>query len=109
MNTEPIFGRDGQPLGEMDASIVRGNSSGALAFGILSLLFAGSGILGLIFANIARSKAKTVLFRAEVGKAKAGSVLGTIGLVFSIISLVGGIIAAIIMVIAMNTSFSYGF
>ena len=66
------------------------NASKALTFGILSLAFAGTGILGLIFAIIGMGKAKA--FAAETGevtgKAKAGKILSIFGLIGSIIVLV---------------------
>ena len=66
------------------------SSTPALVFGILSLAFSESGLLAIIFGAIARSKAKNYLAANGVldGKAKAGKILGTIGLVFGIISLV---------------------
>ena len=66
------------------------NAGSALPFGILSLVFCGSGILGLIFAIIGKKKAKA--YAAEVGqldgKAKVGSILATVGLILSIIMMV---------------------
>ena len=73
-------------------------SSGSLTFGILGLVFAESGILGIIFSAIGLSKAKKYAAEAGelTGKAKTGKILATLGLVFSIISLVCIIIIAIV-------------
>jgi len=73
-------------------------SSGTLTFGILGLVFCGSGILGLIFSIIGLSKAKKYAAEAGelTGKAKTGKILATLGLVFSIIAIVCWIIVAIV-------------
>lgn len=73
-------------------------SQNSLIFGILGLVFCESGILGIIFSAIGLSNAKK--YAAEAGeltcKAKTGKILATLGLVFSIISLVCIIIFAIL-------------
>ena len=84
-------------------------SSGSLTFGILGLVFCGSGILGLIFSAIGLSKAKK--YAAEVGalegKAKTGKILATLGLVFSIIALIIWIIFSIVSACAGNALKQY--
>ena len=74
-------------------------SSGSLTFGILGLVFCGSGILGLIFSIIGMSKAKKYAAEAGelTGKAKTGKILATLGLVFSIIAIVIWVICIIVM------------
>lgn len=73
-------------------------SSGTLTFGILGLVFCGSGILGLIFSIIGMSKAKKYAAEAGelTGKAKTGKILATLGLVFSIIAIVIWVICLIV-------------
>ena len=78
------------------------NSTKPLVFGILALALCETGILGIIFGAIATSNAKK--FAAANGgvldgKAKTGKILGTLGLVFGIISLVGIVIYAIVFAI----------
>ena len=74
------------------------SSTPALVFGILSLAFFDTGILGIIFGAIARSKAKQYLAANGVldGKAKTGNILGTIGLVLGIIC----VVVVVILIIA---------
>ena len=66
-------------------------ASKSLTFGILSLVFGG--ILGIIFAGIARNNA--VFYQEQIGelagKVKVGHTLGTVGLILSIISTVLGV------------------
>lgn len=61
-----------------------------LTWGIVSLIFAETGLLGLIFAIVGKNKVKA--FKATgamlTGKAKVGSILSTIALILSIIMLV---------------------
>ncbi len=73
-------------------------STQSLVFGILGLVFCESGILGIIFSAIGLSKAKKYAAEAGelTGKAKTGKILATLGLVFSIIAIVCGIIVAIV-------------
>ena len=76
------------------------SSTPALVFGILALALCDTGILGIIFGAIARSKASQYLAAYGVydGKAKTGRVLGTIGLVLGIISLVIYVFAVIVII-----------
>ena len=62
------------------------NASKALTFGILSLVFSWTGILGLIFAIVGMKKAKAYAAETGVlaGKAKVGKILSIIGLIGSI-------------------------
>ena len=61
-----------------------------LTWGIVSLIFAETGLLGLIFAIVGKNKVKA--FKATgamlTGKAKVGSILSTVALILSIIMLV---------------------
>ncbi len=75
------------------------NSTKPLVFGILALVLCESGILGIIFGAIAISNAKKYAAAnggVLDGKAKTGKILGTLGLVFGIISLVVIVIASIV-------------
>lgn len=84
-------------------------ASGSLTFGILGLIFCESGLLGIIFSAIGLSKAKKYAAEAGelTGKAKTGKILATLGLVFSIISLVCIIIIAIVSAVAGNALKQY--
>ena len=76
-----------------------GPSQGSvLTFGILSLALCGSAILGLIFGIICKSKAKAyIAAHGQLeGSAKPGNILGTIGLIISIIMIVIYIILIIV-------------
>ena len=68
-------------------------ASASLVMGILSLVL-GGGILGIIFGAIANSKASLYVAATGVlsGKAKAGKLMGTIGLILSILGLVAMVI-----------------
>lgn len=61
--------------------------AGTLTWGILSLVFAETGLLGLIFAIIGKNKAKKHIAAGNqlVGADKVGSILSTVGLILSII------------------------
>ena len=68
--------------------------------GLLSLIFAG--LIGLILAIVNKSKVKAYQAAGGqlTGKAKAGSILGTLGLVFSIIALITSVIYIIVLIAA---------
>lgn len=88
---QPQYGQPYAAPGAVDP-VAESLSKSALTFGILSLVF--SGILGIIFASIALSKAKTYAASYPLaGRAKVGKILGTIGLIVSIVALVVMIIA----------------
>lgn len=66
-------------------------STQSLVFGILSLALADTGILGIIFGAIGKSRAKAFAEQNDgvlTGKAKVGSILAKLGFVFGIICLV---------------------
>lgn len=71
------------------ADVPVGKSVKALVFGVLSLCFFYVPILGIIFANIARSTGAAILSMnprgAARGLAKAGRITGTVGLPLSIV------------------------
>ena len=66
------------------------DAGSAFTFGLLSLIFCGTGILGLIFAIVSKNKLKAYLAEGGVlaGKAKAAKILSTLGLIFSIFMMV---------------------
>lgn len=68
-----------------------------MVLGILSLVFCG--LVGLILAIVAKSKVKNYerQFGPATGKAKVGKILSTLGLVFSIIAIVGSVIYMIVI------------
>ena len=72
--------------------------SPCLVLGILSLVF--SGIVGFILSIVGKSKVRRYeqQFGPATGKAKAGKILCTLGLVFSIIAIVFSIVAVIIII-----------
>ena len=72
-----------------------------LTWGILGLAFSEIPILGLIFSIIARVKCGNYarLYGRYTGKAKVGSTLATLGLVFSIIFTVA---IAIVIIVAIS-------
>ena len=69
-----------------------------MVLGILSLVF--SGLVGLILAIVGKSKVRSYeqQFGPATGKAKAGKILTTLGMVFSIIALVFSIIYMIVII-----------
>ena len=81
-------------------------STQSLVFGILSLVATSTGLLGVIFGAIGKSKAKAFAAANDgvlVGKAKAGKILSTLGLVFGIIALV--CLALVIVLCITNPDF----
>lgn len=71
-----------------------------LTWGILGLAFSGVFILGLIFSIVGKNKAKAyVAAHGQLeGAAKAGGILSTLGLIFSIIATVAWIIWVIAII-----------
>ena len=80
-----------------------------MTMGILSIVLGG--IFGVIFGLIAKSKAKQYLIitGALDGKAKAGMIMGTIGLILGILSCVFFALVAFlsILIILSETVFYY--
>lgn len=78
------------------------NATPILITGILALALCETGIGGLICAIICLSKLKKFQAAGGVvaGKAKIGKILGTIGLIFSIIAIVSYCISAFIGIIS---------
>lgn len=83
-------------------------------FGLLAVIFCGSGLLGLIFAIIAKKKIKNYVAAGGqlTGRAKAGSIMATIGLIVSIVMTVIWLIyiiifAAFIGSVSSSTSYNY--
>lgn len=73
----------------------KGRATGSLVCGILSLVFAWGGILGIVLSIIAISlgvSAKNVLPVGLAGSAKAGMICGIIGLIVNIIAMIGSAI-----------------
>ena len=77
------------------------NATPILITGILALALCGTGIGGLICAIICLSKVKKFQAAGGVlaGKAKVGKILGTLGLVFSIIAIVSYCISFVVGII----------
>ena len=75
--------------------------------GLLSLIFAG--LVGLILAIVNKKKVKeyTATGAQLTGKAKAGSILGNLGLVFSIIALVTIVIYFFVIIIGLIAGGTY--
>lgn len=73
------------------------SSKSILTWGIVAMIFCESGILGLIFAIVAKNKSKAFVANGNAleGKAKVGSILATVALVISIICLVIYIISGV--------------
>ena len=86
-----------QPVPTQPASL----AGSCLTWGILGLAFSEIPILGLIFSIIARVKCGNYarLYGRYTGKAKVGSTLATLGLVFSIIFTVA---IAIVIIVAIS-------
>lgn len=78
------------------------SSQSVLTWGIVSIIFAESGLLGLVFAIIGRNKAKKFVANGNElsGKAKVGSILSLIALILSIIMLVVWVIYGAIFGVA---------
>ncbi len=78
-------------------------SKQSLIFGIISLVLAEGGILGIIFGAIGKAKAKAFAAQNEgivTGKAKVGKILSTLGLVFGIIMTIFWVIYIIVIAAA---------
>lgn len=78
------------------------NSTPILITGILALALCWTGIGGLICAIICMNKVKQFQAAGGVlaGKAKVGKILGTLGLVFSILYMVFWVIYFIVVIVA---------
>ena len=85
-------------------------STQSLVFGIISLVLAEGGILGIIFGAIGKAKAKAFAEQnggVVTGKAKVGKILSTLGLVFGIIMTVFLVIYVILIAVgAANGAFN---
>ena len=85
-------------------------STQSLVFGIISLVLAEGGILGIIFGAIGKAKAKAFAEQnggVVTGKAKVGKILSTLGLVFGIIMTVFWVIYVILIAVgAANGAFN---
>ncbi|MCR4682163.1 MAG: zinc ribbon domain-containing protein [Clostridiales bacterium] len=66
------------------------NTTPALVMAIMSLVFCGSGLLGLIFAIVAKNKVRSCVAAGAPlsGKLKAAKILAGFGLAFSIIMMI---------------------
>ena len=82
-----------------------------LTWGILGLAFSEIPILGIIFSIIARVKCGNYarLYGHYTGKAKVGSTLATLGLVFSIIFTVAITIGIIVAISEANSAYSHAY
>ncbi|MBQ5487369.1 MAG: hypothetical protein IIT70_00740, partial [Clostridia bacterium] len=83
---------------------------------ILSIVATSTGLLGIIFGAIGKSKAKAFAAANDgvlVGKAKVGKILSTLGFVFGIIAFVFVIILVVLCItnpeIRQAVSAEYGF
>ena len=87
-----------QPVVNNDPAL---NATPILITGILALALCATGIGGLICAIICMSKVKAYQAAGGVisGKAKVGKILGTVGLIFSILYIVFWAIYTIVVVI----------
>lgn len=72
----------------------------SFTWSIISMFFCGSGLLGLIFAIVARSKAKNLLSigAEEVAMVKASNNLSKIALIVSIVMMVLAVLSLIIII-----------
>ena len=88
--TQPIYGYQEDPAERAQAKSV-------LTFGILSIAFSWLfAILGVVFGGIALSKASGYAARYPLtGKAKAGKILGIIGMAVGILNGILGVILVI--------------
>ena len=86
-------------------------SKSCLIFGILAIAFGSSfylSFLGIVFGAIARSKAKTYMMSYPLlGRAKVGSILGTIGFILGIVLTVFFVIWLIIVIAAAGSVYYY--
>ncbi len=76
--------------------------SQVLTMGILSLVFCGSGILGIIFGALGKKKAKAYVAEngGTVGQVKAGSIMSNIGFIIGIVMTVIWVIYIIVAIAA---------
>lgn len=72
----------------------------SFTWSIISMFFCGSGLLGLIFAIVARSKAKNLLNvgAEEAAMVKASNNLSKIALIISIVMMVLAVLSLIIII-----------
>lgn len=87
-------------------------ASSALTMGILSLVFTCTfflSFLGIIFGAIGKSRAKqfALLNGVPAGKAKVGSILSTIGLIFGIILTVIVFLYVVLIIFILETNFAF--
>ena len=96
---QPAYQQPAQPVYQqpqpayqqpMYAQPVAGPQPSTLVWGILSLVFCESGLLGLIFAIIGRKKGKAYIAQGGqlTGASKVGFILAKVGLIFSILVMV---------------------
>ena len=107
--TQPAY----QPVSTQPAPTANDPQKDALAgscltWGILGLAFSEVPILGIIFSIIARVKCGNYarLYGRYTGKAKVGSTLATLGLVFSIIFTVAIAIGIIVLISEADSAYS---
>lgn len=89
----------------MDNNYDEALAGSCLTWGIVSLIFAETGLLGLIFAIVAKGKVKKFLATGATltGKAKVGHILATIALVLSIIALVAIVLYCVIFTVGLSS------
>ena len=85
------------------------NTTPALVMAIMSLVFCSSGLLGLIFAIVAKNKVRSCVAAGAPlsGKLKAAKILAGLGLAFSIIMMIVWVIWGIVWILAMIAAGSY--